>query len=360
MDSATKAKFVLALHKHSLQALATGGLLPNVTNALTVTNGYNASGPNMSDVVAQQNQLGQQLQNEAAGNGPNPAQQQYLQNSQQIAQQQAAGYAGNRALNPGLAARMSGNTAATVSQNAASTAGIQQAEQQIAAQQQLQGLTGQEQAGSIAAQQINAGVAQNNANAQNNSAQGLLSGASSALAGLFAKGGMVHHPLMMADGGTITVPSAPVYKMDNYGVASNAQALSDMDTSGASEAGSGAGKWLKGKLSPAPSTLGASQISPDILAGGADTAAELGPVAMLAAKGGNVKAKTQKQKAEVPGNSYKNDKIPALLSEGEEVLPRQVMEAKDPVKAAAEFVRAHMAKKGLKGVHGLKLSGKEK
>lgn len=360
MDPAMKAKFVLALHKHSLAAMATGGFLPNVTNALTVTNGYNATGPEMSGVVAQQNELGQQLQNEAAGNGPNPAQEQYLQNTQNIAQQQAAGDASNRALNPGLAARMAGNTAANVSQNAAGTEGIQQAQQQIAAQQQLQGLTGQEQAGSLAAQQINAGVAQNNANAQNNSAQGVISGAGAALAGLFAKGGMVKHPAMMADGGTIVVPQAPTYNLTNYGVSDNSDMLSKMDNSSAKDAGSGVGKFLSGKMSSSPSSIGASSISPDIMAGGADSAAELGPVAAMAARGGNVKAGNKAQKAVVSGNSYQNDKIPALLSEGEEVLPREVMQAKDPVKAAADFVRAHMAKKGLSGVHGLKLAGKNK
>lgn len=374
MDAATKGKFVLALHKHSLQALATGGFLPGVSNALTVTNGYNASAPtSVEDLHNQQAGLANQLQNEAAGNGPNPAQMQYGQNAEKIAQSQATANAQNRALNPAAAARLSSNAAVNVGEGAAATEGIQQAEQQIAAQQQLAGLTGQEQAGLLGTEQINSGVAQNNANAQNQSAQGLISGASSVL-GAFAaaKGGRVPGPHMMADGGSISVPNAPVYApLPNYGVQSNAD-ITKVDNKGASDAGSSAGKWLKGKFE---GSLADTDVAGGTsMAGGADSLSELLPVAAMAAKGGlmhaapsslmtkggPVQAQTKNQKATVQGNSYKNDKIPALLSEDEEVLPREVMQSKNPPKAAAAFVRAEMAKKGLKSMHGLSLSGKSK
>src|SRR4051812_32069505 len=81
--------------------------------------------------------LAAQLQTQAAGGGPNPAQQQFLQNSQNVAQQQATNYAQNRSINPALAARLAGNNAANLQQNAASTASIQQAHQQLASQQLL-------------------------------------------------------------------------------------------------------------------------------------------------------------------------------------------------------------------------------
>lgn len=68
----------------------------------------------------------------------------------------------------------------------------------------------------------------------------------------------------------------------------------------------------------------------------------------LAAKGGKVKANSAKEKAEVKDNSYKNDKIPALLSEGEIVLPRTVTKHPNAPEMAAEFVRRTIAKKGLR------------
>lgn len=62
--------------------------------------------------------------------------------------------------------------------------------------------------------------------------------------------------------------------------------------------------------------------------------------------GGNVKASNEKQKAVKSGNSYDNDKIPAMLSEGEVVIPRDVMQGKDPIRGAADFVAKVMAKRG--------------
>lgn len=50
-------------------------------------------------------------------------------------------------------------------------------------------------------------------------------------------------------------------------------------------------------------------------------------------------------KAEVSGDSLKNDKIPATLEEGGLVLPRSVTMSKDPEAAAHEFIKTHYAKK---------------
>lgn len=68
----------------------------------------------------------------------------------------------------------------------------------------------------------------------------------------------------------------------------------------------------------------------------------------LANTGGHVKAKNPSQKPEKSGNSYDNDKVPAMLSEGEIVLPRSVTMAKDPILAAGDFVRSVLAKRGAK------------
>lgn len=65
----------------------------------------------------------------------------------------------------------------------------------------------------------------------------------------------------------------------------------------------------------------------------------------MAKAGGPVRAANPNQKAVKAGNSYANDKIPALLSEGEVVIPRNVMQSTDPVRNAASFVRDVLAKR---------------
>ncbi len=64
--------------------------------------------------------------------------------------------------------------------------------------------------------------------------------------------------------------------------------------------------------------------------------------------GGHVKARTPKEKAKKPGNNYSNDTIPAMLSEGEVVIPRSVIQTKNPARGAAEFVAKVLAKRGKK------------
>lgn len=61
--------------------------------------------------------------------------------------------------------------------------------------------------------------------------------------------------------------------------------------------------------------------------------------------GGKVNAASPKEKAVKKGNDYANDKIPAVLSEHEIVLPRSVTLSKDPVGEAAKFVSSVIAKR---------------
>ncbi len=62
--------------------------------------------------------------------------------------------------------------------------------------------------------------------------------------------------------------------------------------------------------------------------------------------GGGVKASSPDEKAKKKGNSYSNDRIPAVLSEGEVVIPRSIMQSKDPARSAADFVSKVLAKRG--------------
>jgi hypothetical protein len=238
MDHAKKLEFVKHMTKMGLDHVKhfdTGGgvvsagssgagPLGGISAGLTAQNGFQASAPTSAGAVGtQQAGLAGQLQTEAAGGGPNPAQIQLQQNAAQIAQAGANTNSANRALNPGLAARMSGNQTEATTTNAAGTAASQQAQQQLAAQSQLEGLTGQEQTGALQAQGINAQVAQNNTNAVENTQGGILGGVGSAISSLtgLAKGGEVKR---MASGGSIQVPG--VVNLSNAG------ALPDFSQSG--------------------------------------------------------------------------------------------------------------------------------
>ncbi len=70
----------------------------------------------------------------------------------------------------------------------------------------------------------------------------------------------------------------------------------------------------------------------------------------LSEMGGAVIAENPSQKAVKSGDSYSNDKIPTMLSEGEVVIPRSVMMSKDPARASADFVRKVIAKRKVKAV----------
>lgn len=72
----------------------------------------------------------------------------------------------------------------------------------------------------------------------------------------------------------------------------------------------------------------------------------------LAAKGGKVAAQNPKQKAIKPDNSYSNDKVPSLLSEGEIVIPRSITMHPQAPQLAAQFVAQALAHRKMKG--GLK------
>lgn len=85
-----------------------------------------------------------------------------------------------------------------------------------------------------------------------------------------------------------------------------------------------------------------------------DTFGSASPGAMMAFKGGmakdlrtggKVRAAAGGQAAVKGGDSYSNDKIPAMLSEHEIVLPRSVTMGDDPVGDSAKFVAAVLAKR---------------
>ena len=260
-----------------------GGL----SNALGIQNNYKASNPYSPDVlqydINNQQQIGQgqqslaqALQQQMAGQGPNPAQTQFLANQQNNIANAQGMIASQRGLNPALAARMGSNIAANQNQQAALGSALLQQQQQLGATASLGNLYGQMQQGNIGYQnlynnallgseQINSGVAAGNT--QNNTALiGGLIGGGSAIGAKAATGG--------AAGGS----------------------------------------------------------------GGA------GALAAAAAHGGRIPGK-----ANVPGDSNKNDTVPTMLSPGEIVIPRSV--AHDPEKAK-EFVDHLLKTKDKKSGYG--------
>lgn len=114
-----------------------------------------------------------------------------------------------------------------------------------------------------------------------------------------------------------------------------------------------------------------------IMAGGDEAmATESGPMMAIAARGGKVPAllspgekylkpeearvvaqgkvspkqvgKTVPGTPKYKGNNYANDVVPAKLEAGGVVIPNSIMQSKDPVRGAADFVRKCLAKKSAK------------
>lgn len=426
MDNSTKEKFLLAVHKHTLGAYASGGLL-GIPGALTVQNDYNANqantdytgygnfigsagdnvlaGNNRFGAIADQQQaLSNQLQQNALGNGPNPAQAALAQQTGQNVANQGALMAGQRGAgaNIGLLARQAAQQGAATQQQAVGQGATLQAQQQLAAQsalaQQQQamqqanaanqgvnsnffgtsaGAQNTQNANNIQnaamAQGINAQVAQNNANSVNATQKGLIGGAASALGSLvkFADGGKVenhfhqmariYHPHLYADGGDvgkvaqISTPNLmmPIDNSPGLDPISSFRngmkpgtPMSDSLSApeiGSEYAGSGYGLGVEGVSAPAAGAGLGVETSLAPLAVAFNSGGKIDK--NLSANGGSVKSMSKDQKAVKKGDSYENDKIPALLSEGEHVIDRETMEDPGPLGKAARFVAASIAQK---------------
>lgn len=318
---------------------------------------------NQTNVFGQQQQLASALQDRANGVGPNPAQAQLAQQTGNNISQQAALMAGQRGAgaNAGLIAREAALQGGNMQQQSVGQAATLQAQQQIAAQQQLaaqqqamQQVSANQVGNQIAGQnaytgaalqnqgnmmgannssnQINAGVAQGNAQMRGQIAGGILQGGSSALTAMLAyKGGVIdpHHMEMakiyhpqMADGGSVWDTVKAAFQEDPK-TNSNAHPL-NADKTKAFIAG---GNFNHGGEVDAVLSPGEKYVSPK--------------EAVEVAKGKKSLESAGKKvpgKAEVKGDSLKNDKVPAKLEEGGIVIPRSVMNAKDPVKEGTKFL----------------------
>jgi hypothetical protein len=338
----------------------------NFINALNTQNGIQ----NQSNVFNQQQGLAGQLQQMAAGAGPNPAQAQFRQNADQVAAQAAGLIGSQKGISPALQARLIAQQGAQAGQNMAAQAAGLQAQQQIAATQALQ--QQQNMMGNLATQQVgqqgNAiGAYTQGALGQQSNILGLQGNANSAnagVAGTVAKqqggilGGVlggIGSALSLAHGGEVPGYANGGETGPQSMFAKSLQGLGGEGLDGGGSLNSGMSSFLSGI---------ANQFRPAVpqqMAGGAGDMSPLpsqpsglgfgaAPV-MNAAHGGAVKNYSKggggvPGKAKVRGDSPKNDTVPAKLSPGEVVIPRSIMQSDDPAGHAAKFVAAIMAKKG--------------
>lgn len=288
------------------------------------------------EIFAQQQGLANQLQQQSMGQGPNPALQQ-LQNTtgQNIAGQNAlmAGQRGAGA-NAGLMARQAGQIGGNIQQQAAGQGALMAAQQQLSAQQQLaaqQSQIAQQQIGSnqnYGSQAANfQGMLQNQIGNLNNNmvgAGGNVNSTNQAMSNTNAIG--QQHLIGGIAGGVGSALSAGIGAMGAGN--SNPTGYGTNDTSMA------AGGHAHGGM------IGYAQ-------GGAvankGPKSELGKYCMNMQVGGSVPGQ-----AKTAGDNLKNDTVPAMLSPGEVVIPRSVMNGKNPAQDSAKFVAAILAKKGMR------------
>lgn len=360
-----------------------------------------------SGATAQQN-LAQMYFNQANGAGPNPAQAELNQATGQNIAQQAALVAGTRggATNAGLIARENAQQGAATQQSAVGQAATLNAQQQLAAESNLQNLSANQIAqGTSATQGLNnaqqneqgilqgANTSLNNANVSQqsninstnaavatgnaNTAAKTVSGIGNAIVGgalglAFADGGEVsedampwHKARKMATGGVVgqqtAAPVSYVGQWLNSNVQTSGPTLQPgqaIDTSGANPFDF---KAKDKKAATLPSTTGAQLASNTAADVGGDAIAEVagdpGEMASnimysahggLMKRGGKVDAKGKDEKAVKGGDSYANDKIPAMLSQGEFVIDRETMKDPGPMGQMARALAQHISKRNKK------------
>lgn len=251
----------------------------------------NALGGAGSQGLSNQNLAAGLMAQTAQGVGPNAAQDQFNQNINQLAAQQAGSIASQKGLNPALQARLIAQQSGAAGQNAAGQAATQMAQQQLNAQSQL---------GSLGTQQVSQN--QTALNSLNSAAQGNQSN-------------------MLGAQGSFN--NALVGNQSNVNNANSGIAQSNIKTVGGLVNGAGAALMAHGGV-----------------------VKEDGPVSGFGRhvasfkKGGVVPGR-----AAVSGDSPANDEVPITASPGEIMLPRSVTTHPEAPKKAAEYVAALMARK---------------
>lgn len=353
----------------------------NVANQAAMMAGQRGAASNVGMMARQAGQLGANTQQQAVGQGAVmqanqqiaglqglSGQQQAIgatnQNVAGIAAQQLAAQQAQQQALAGQAAGMMGNL------QGANTAYNQAAQGQQAAM--LGQITAQNNANVASTGNVNsanAGLAGKTIEGQQAMIGGMMGGAGGGAAGLGtpspppgaaaagAQGGAVENGTVMhlADGGMSSgFASSYGQVLNNIGQA-GADSFSGMggDNSGSKSLNKGMGQFASGIRTAA---MAPSPVVPMTGGDGGMKSMAQAPAFAdggLAAGGGKVEAESPDQKAVKPGNSYANDKVPAMLSEGEIVIPRDVLQSPDPIRAAADFVAQTLSKRNSKAQGGM-------
>lgn len=285
--------------------------------------------------------LAQALQSQMNGQGPNLANALLQQATGQNVANQAALMAGQRGAsgNVGLIARQAANVGSNAQMQEAGQASVNRMQQQLQAQQQLGGVLGtQGQLGNqmyntgvnaiqgqnamitgsnLQASQGNANIAGQNASQFGNIAGGILNAGGNLLSKIPMGGGIAKGAFAGAD------PMQGAQKM----FAADGGEVPSVQQPGFIS------KFLSGTHGTQMLAQGGSVLP-------------FSPVNLV--QGGPVQAQAPQQQAVAQGDSLKNDKIPAMVSEGEIVLPRSITMHPDAPQMAAKFVMDIIAKRGAK------------
>jgi hypothetical protein len=248
-------------------------------------NDLGTSAQRSADIYGQQQGLAGALAARAAGQGPSLAEMQMNQSLAQNQKAAAGALAGVRGLNPAMAQRLLLNQQAALSGQAANQGAMLRAQEQLAAQQalgaQLSSMRGAE--GQMYGQAGQLGLGQSKLGVETEEAR-------------------KNRELEIAKANQAAEENRQRTQIAaNQAYAADNGMIGDIG-SGVIEAGKAAAKFF--------------------------------------ADGGKVNEEHLTKL-----DNTKNDVIPAMLSEGEVVIPRSIMHSKDPVKAAGKFVQALMAKK---------------
>lgn len=356
--------------------------------------------------LGNQSQVYNQLQGVANGTGPNPAQAMLAQSTGTNVANQAALMAGQRGAgaNTGLIARQAAMQGGNLQQQAAGQAATLQAQQSLNAINSAGGIantqasnqigqTNANTASQLAEQQnllnaqsaynnaqagvqssINAGnvsLANTNMGAQQNMVGGVLKGA--AMAAAMASGGEVSDSSAFQGSGpqskfgqflssqpssgslNIEMPQGSSNKPngieDSFGDLGKALGADKYaNINGAKEMSYSGAESMPAAMDAAPMMVGAHGGKvPAVLSPGEKY---LKPREAEAVAKGKVSANSVGEvvpgKPKYKGNNYANDTVPAKLEEGGFVIPNSIMQSKNPERGAADFVRKHLAKRGMK------------
>lgn len=317
------------------------GALANQGNIVNTLN------PQVAGAAGNQNALAAQELALTQGIGPNPALTQLAQTTGTNVANQAALQAGQRGAsgNVGLMARQIGQQGAATQQQAVSQGATLEAQQQLAAEQNLAGLSNQQ-----VVQAQGANTAQNTAQqGEQNILQGANTSANNAAVG------------MQSNINNVNSATALANQQESQGIIgglfSGASAVGGKVGSALSSIGSSLGFAHGGEIAEGPHS---SHVANFLFAKGGKVPAMVSPgeiylnpeqVRQVVQEGKNPLKIGKKipGKPKVKGDSLKNDIVPADLEDGGVIIPRRITTKKMAAEKAELFVhRAHARRKASK------------